>query len=177
MKLSTEDYVLGGIAAFLIAAVFMFGGAGGGKTPEDLAAKVFKAVQSKDADAAQKMTVTNADLLFMISKSPLPTEAMLKAKAELKGNKERMEAEFAKAWEGLIQRFEETKIDPKQMVMGTPVVEIQDGGGMLSKELKGARVEVPFTAAQDAWRLRFAAFQHGRWRLVSPIMLSLDTLH
>lgn len=165
LKFSTEEYVLGGVAAFILAILLMGScGGGGAKTPEDLGKKVFEAVKKNDQKAIEKLTVTVADLEYMLDNADLPEDAKAKGKEEIKDKEKQMKEDFARFWDFTISSIKSYGIDQAQLEMGTPTAELETRG-----KLEAAKITVPVSQGSIHGNLMVAGFKHGQWRLMPPV--------
>jgi|GEM_PF-2963289 hypothetical protein len=171
LKFSTEDYVLGAVAAFLLAVLWMGSfGSGGAKSPEELGENVFKALKSNELGSLTGSLVRVADLKFMLESSDVPEEAKAKGLKQIQEKGEKIEKEWHQYSQSAMSEIQSLGIEPPRMEMGTIQVELKMNG-----KVEEADIVVPIMEGTRKGELRMFGIKHGQWRAMPPFRFSVKT--
>jgi hypothetical protein len=171
-KITTEQYVLGAIAGFLLLfAIGTCGGGGGGsKSPEALAGKVVSAIAKKDRQAIDRLVVTNAQIQTVVSSSAMPQEAKDEAIAQMKQNPIEPVKDLDLRWESIYSRMNLDGFDHKQMKLVKVEAKEEDRQG-----ITGAEVKVDVESAGKPGMVLFTAIKVKAWHLLPRVFFESKT--
>jgi hypothetical protein len=171
-KITTEQYVLGAIAGFLLLfAIGTCGGSGGGaKDPEALAGKVVSAVAKKDRAAIDRLLISSDQLTDVVQKSTLPQEAKDESIAQMKKNMVDPAEEFNVRWESIYTRMNLDAFDHTQMKLVKVDAKEEERQGIL-----GAEVIVEVESAGKPGLILFTGIKAKAWHLLPRVFFESKT--
>lgn len=171
-KITTEQYVLGAIAGFLLLfAIGTCGGGGGGvKDPETLANKVVGAIAKKDRKAADRLLITPAQTREVVKGSEMPEEAKQAAYAEMDKEEQDPARELDIRWESLYTRMNLDGFDHAQMKVVKVEAEEQVRQGIL-----GAAIIVEVESAGKPGLIMLTGIKHKAWHLLPRVFYESKT--
>ncbi len=164
-KITTEQYVLGAIAGFiLLFAIGTCGGGGGVKDPQTLAHKLVNAISKKDRAAADKLILTEDKFRDLVKASSMPEEAKEEVYAGLDKGEADTKASMDLHWESLYSRMSLEGFDHKQMKIVQVDAQEEDRQGMV-----GADVKAEVESADKSAIIHFTAIKSKAWYLLPRI--------
>ncbi len=170
-KITTEQYVLGAIAGFLLLfAIGTCGGGGGVKDPQTLANKAVSAIAKKDRAAIDKLLITPSQQRDMVKNSTLPEEVKAKAMANLDKGEADVKMQLDLRWESLYSRMSLDGFDHAQM----KVVAV-DAKEKTQEGIVGAEVKVDVESAGKPGLILFTAIKVKNWVLAPRIFFESKT--
>lgn len=174
MKISTEDYVLGGVAAFLLLFVIgIFGGGSAGtKTPDQMAEKLVAALQTKEIAEVEKLLITPKDIIALINSSDADEDEKKNAIAEIESGEENPSKALEERWERIYGQMQEQGLDYATLKVEEVAFEEEVRSG-----IRGAEVEVHVSSKVNPGVIHFTVLQRGNWHLLPEISVTLGYPH
>jgi hypothetical protein len=164
-KITTEQYILGAIAGFLVLfAIGTCGGGGGAKDPQTLAHKLVRAIAQKDRAAADKLMISEAKFRDLVKASTMPDEAKEEVYEGLDKGEVDTQAAMDLRWESLYSRMSLEGFDHTQM----KVVDV-DSKEEERQGMTGSDVKVEVESAGKSAHIQFAAIKSKLWYLLPRI--------
>jgi hypothetical protein len=165
-KITTEQYVLGAIAGFLMLfAIGTCGGSGGGsKDPQALAKKVVEAIAKNDRKAADRLLLTTEQTKEVMESSDMPADVIAKGVASIELQAAEAKADFDVRWASLYTRMNLDGFDPAQMkIVAVDAVEEARQG------ITGAEIKVDVESAGKPGMILFTGIKHKAWHLIPRV--------